>query len=64
MTPHPQLLNEQQTRETLGGLGRTKLYELTATKAIRSVKIGRRRMWPVAAVEAFAKSLDQQDGAA
>jgi len=58
----PQLLNEQQTRETLGNLGRTKLYELTATKAIRSVKIGRRRMWPATAIAEYLTGLEQQDG--
>lgn len=55
----PQLLNETQVRETLGDLGRTKLYELTATGRIRSVKIGRRRFWPASAIDDYLLSLDE-----
>lgn len=53
------LLDEVATRHALGGLGRTKLYELTKTGQIRSVKVGRRRMWPVSAVEEFVARLEQ-----
>ncbi len=46
-----------QTRSALGNIGRTKLYELTATGQIRSVKIGRRRFWPTSAIEDFIEGL-------
>lgn len=51
------LLDEADTREALGKLGRTKLYQLTADGKIRSVKIGRRRFWPADAVAEFVDHL-------
>lgn len=51
------LNDENGTREKLGNVGRTKLYELTATGAIRSVKIGRRRFWPDDAIADFIEAL-------
>lgn len=56
------LLNEDATREALGGLGRTKLYEITAAGEIDSVKIGRRRFWTYDGVERYVKHL-QGNGA-
>ena len=54
----PSKLNdEHQTRAQLGGLGRTKLYELTATGEIARVQIGRRRFWPQTAIDEFVESL-------
>lgn len=35
------------------GLGRTKFYELLAAGTIQSIKVGRRRIVPVAALRAF-----------
>ena len=55
-----QLLDENGTREALGGLGRTKLYALTASGEIKSVKIGRRRFWPSDAVAAFINELQDE----
>lgn len=55
-----QLLDENGAREALGGLGRTKLYALTASGEIRSVKIGRRRFWPSDAVAAFITELQNE----
>lgn len=52
------LLDESDTKHALGNVGRTKLYELTASGAIRSVKIGRRRFWPADAVADFVRGLD------
>lgn len=53
-----ELLDETATRSALGHLGRTKLYELTRDGSIRSVKIGRRRFWPAAAVAAYVERLE------
>lgn len=52
-----QLNDERGTRVKLGNVGRTKLYELTATGEIRSVKIGRRRFWPDDAIADFIEGL-------
>lgn len=43
----------------LGGLGRTKLYELIASGELRTVKIGRRRFVPASAVEEYVARLEQ-----
>lgn len=58
-----QLLNENETRERLGGIGRTKLYEITSNGSLRSVKIGRRRFWPEDAVVDFVANLEAGDAA-
>jgi len=39
------------------GLGRTKVYELLATGELPSVKVGRRRMIPAAALQEFVADL-------
>lgn len=54
------LQDETGARYMLGNLGRTKLYELTASGAIRSVKVGRRRMWPTDALREYAASLTRE----
>jgi excisionase family DNA binding protein len=53
-----QLLTIEQTRHALGGVGRTKLYELFASGALRSVRIGRRRFVSPAAIDAYLQSLE------
>ena len=40
----------------VSGLSRTKLYELMASGELESVKIGRRRLVPVAALAAYVDS--------
>jgi excisionase family DNA binding protein len=40
----------------LSGLGRTKLYELIASKKIRSVRVGARRLIDFASLKAFLTS--------
>jgi excisionase family DNA binding protein len=40
----------------LSGLGRTKLYELIASKQIRSVRVGARRLIDFASMKAFLSS--------
>lgn len=47
------LLDEQEGRRALGGLGRTKYFELLRTRQLRSVKIGRRRMVPASEIDAY-----------
>lgn len=51
--PPTSLLNEHSTRAALGNIGRTKLYAMTTSGEIRSVKIGRRRFWPSEAVSEY-----------
>jgi excisionase family DNA binding protein len=48
----------------LGGVGRTKLFELVATGELRSVKIGRRRFIPVEAVREYVSRLEEGCAAA
>lgn len=53
------LYDIEGTRERLGGIGRTTLFELFRTREIGSVKIGRRRLVPQSQIEAYiAKQLE------
>lgn len=45
--------------KALGGLGRTKVYELISSGELRTVKIGRRRFVPASAVEEYVARLEQ-----
>lgn len=45
--------------QALGGLGRTKVYELITSGELRTVKIGRRRFVPASAVEEYVARLEQ-----
>ena len=47
----------------LGGLGRTKLYELISSGQLRTVTIGRRRFVPATAVEEYVARLEQRGAA-
>jgi len=47
----------------IGGLGRTKVYELIKSGELRTVKIGRRRFVPTTAVEEYVSRLEQQGAA-
>ncbi|RBY92948.1 helix-turn-helix domain-containing protein [Blastococcus sp. TF02A-30] len=47
----------------LGGLGRTKVYELITSGELRTVKIGRRRFVPASAVEEYVARLEQRSAA-
>lgn len=42
------------------GIGRSKLYELMAAGEIESVKVGKRRLIPADALEAFVAHLRQE----
>lgn len=47
------------------GVGRSKMYELLASGAVKSVKIGVLRRVPVAALETYVAALvEQTEGAA
>ncbi|MGY1680712.1 helix-turn-helix domain-containing protein [Geodermatophilus sp. SYSU D01176] len=46
--------------QALGGLGRTKVYELITSGKLRTVKIGRRRFVPASAVMEYVARLEQQ----
>lgn len=60
--PSP-LLVDIQAVAVLLGLGLTKTRELTATGELRSVVVGRRRLYRVADVEAFVAGLEAEGGA-
>lgn len=45
---------------SLLGLGRTKVYELMASGHIRSIRIGRSRRIPAAALRAFVETCQQE----
>ncbi|MDZ7578785.1 MAG: helix-turn-helix domain-containing protein [Candidatus Nanopelagicales bacterium] len=63
MTAH--LLTIPETQDALGGLGRTKVYELMDAGAVDAVKIGRRRFVVATSVAAFVDKLQASpDGAA
>lgn len=51
------LQDEYGARTYLGGIGRTKLYELTGSGELRSVKVGRRRLWPTDALREYVDHL-------
>lgn len=53
------LLRPEEVAEATG-LGRTKIYALLALGEIESVTCGRRRLIPVAAVEAFVTQLREE----
>jgi excisionase family DNA binding protein len=52
----PRLLSIKQTVYELG-ISRTAVYELIAARRIKTVKIGRRRLIPSAAIEDFIAGL-------
>jgi excisionase family DNA binding protein len=47
------------TGAALGGLGRTKIYELIASGELRTVKIGRRRFIPADAIREYVARLER-----
>ncbi|SEP02792.1 helix-turn-helix domain-containing protein [Trujillonella endophytica] len=49
--------------QALGGLGRTKVYELISSGELRTVKIGRRRFVPASAVEEYVARLERRGAA-
>jgi excisionase family DNA binding protein len=59
----PVLLPVSDTGKALGGLGRTKVFELIKSGELRTVKIGRRRFVPASAVEEYVARLERQGAA-
>lgn len=47
------------TGKALGGIGRTKTFELIKSGELRTVTIGRRRFVPVTAIEEYVARLEQ-----
>ncbi|MFI7697029.1 helix-turn-helix domain-containing protein [Nonomuraea sp. NPDC049655] len=56
------LVTPIEAAQTLG-VGRTKLYELMASGALRSVKIGRARRIPLEALTAFVSAITEERAA-
>jgi excisionase family DNA binding protein len=55
-TPFEPISITVPTALKLSGLGRTKLYELIASKQIRAVRVGARRLIDFASLKAFLTS--------
>jgi hypothetical protein len=51
------LLSIAETREALGGIGRTALWELDKSGQIRGVKIGRRKLYPASEIDRLVTEL-------
>lgn len=58
---NPVLLTVEDAAQALA-LGRTKVYELVESGALRSVKIGRSRRIPVQALHEFVLRIDLEIG--
>lgn len=54
------LLSPEEAAEALG-VGRSRVYDLMRTRQLSSVRIGRSRRVPVAAVHAYVERLAEQD---
>ncbi|MEV0971759.1 excisionase family DNA-binding protein [Microtetraspora glauca] len=54
----PLLVTPAEAAEALG-VGRTKVYELMASGALRSVRIGRSRRVPFEALTAFVSAMEE-----
>jgi excisionase family DNA binding protein len=50
------LLNAAKACQRLGGIARSTLYALTLAGTLRSVKVGRRRMWPASYLAEYLAS--------
>ena len=58
-----QLHDEKATRLRLGGLGRSKFWELISSGELRSVKIGKRRLVPEQAICEYTERLETRANA-
>ena len=59
-SPVDELLIDVRSAAERLGLGRTTLYHMVQTGTMESVKCGRRRLIPVAAIEAFVEQLRKE----
>jgi excisionase family DNA binding protein len=57
------LLSPEEAAEALG-VGRSRVYDLMRTRQLLSVRIGKSRRVPVAAVHAYVERLTEQDALA
>jgi excisionase family DNA binding protein len=57
------LLSPEEAAEVLG-VGRSRVYDLIRTRQLLSVRIGKSRRVPVAALHAYVESLTKQDALA
>lgn len=60
MTIGTKLLVSASEASQMLGIGKTKIYELMASRELRSVKIGRSRRIPVEALVAFVVAIEQE----
>lgn len=51
------LLKQEEARQRLGDIGRTKLWQLDKSGQLRGVNIGRRRLYPESEVERLIERL-------
>lgn len=56
------LYAEAETREQLGGIGRSKLYELIREGKLTPTKIGRRTFFAADELERFVSTLNAKTG--
>jgi predicted DNA-binding transcriptional regulator AlpA len=61
--PVNRLVSIQETRQTLGGLGRTHVYELIKRGELTRVHIGRRSFVTSASLASYLDRLEQQESA-
>ncbi len=59
---NPILLNERAARLELGGIGRTRLYQLINTGELPSVKLGGRRLFKADDLRRFVAKLSDGQG--
>lgn len=64
VTGRAQLHDQKATRDRLGGIGLTKLYELWGTGELGSVYIGKRRYSSEAQIEDFIQRLESKQESA
>lgn len=57
----PAVLLRPEDAATALGIGRTKVYELMRSRALRSVKIGGLRRIPATALAEFVAQLEEQE---
>jgi excisionase family DNA binding protein len=57
----PALLLRPEDAATVLGIGRTKVYELMRSRALRSVRIGGLRRIPATALAEFVAQLEEQE---
>jgi excisionase family DNA binding protein len=57
------LMDIETARQELGGISRSRMFQLLKSGELRSVKIGRRRLVPSEAITEYIGSLESQASA-